>query len=312
MPIDGLMQPGGSNGPHKDARAAVLALHAALTAYRQHPDAPGLWRKALRRAAATLERATSDAPLHLSLRSGAVHVGDEPVVPFRSDQAPFGLLRSAGVGELALARGSSSGDCERLVVHLCGMANSQDTEHELHALLDTAHLPGVALRAAADLPDERADDRASWDALPPPAATVSATLRAQVQRDDTSNLPALAARQLLDDCEHIGTAHGGLLDQLMQRLLSMDDVATVTWLLTEARRQTAFDRDVVERLAEMARAHCDDAWLHERLDRGTHEELLQLCSLVMQLGDDVAERFANAAAEIAHPLSQWLGELLGR
>jgi hypothetical protein len=30
----------------------------------------------------------------------------------------------------------------------------------------------------------------------------------------------------------------------------------------------------------------------------------------MQLGDDVAERFAAAA--VAHPLSQWLGELLGQ
>ena len=299
------VQIGGDQDQNKAARAGVLALGAALAARRQHPAAEELWRAAMRRAAAALALAATSAPLVLRLRAGAVQLAgdDEPLLPFRPHEAPFGLLRGAGIGELRLRAGIEASDCEQFVEHLCGVVPAQ--------LLAAEQLPGVALRALDDLPNGAADPREAWRMLPPSAAAAaSPALRAIVQRDDTCNLPALAVRQLLDDCEHLGTAPDGLLENLLRRVLAQDDVATVTWLLTECQRQATFDQPIVQRLTMLARAKCDDAWLRERLRRDTPEQLMQLSALVMQLGPDVAERFAAAAADTAHPLTQWLGELL--
>ena len=142
-----------------------------------------------------------------------------------------------------------------------------------------------------------------------------------IERDGSANLPALAARQLFDDTErsptHCSTIPqtsmpcGRILERLMERILQADDIATTTWLLTELERRPSFDATTKEQLLDKARQHCTASWLQGKLERGTTDELLQLSSLVMQLGDDTAESFAAAAAAVAHPLSQWLSELLG-
>ena len=97
----------------------------------------------------------------------------------------------------------------------------------------------------------------------------------------------------------------------MERILEADDIPTTTWLLTEIERRSDAHKASFQHLLQMARQHCNVAWLQAKLGRSTTDELLQLSALVMQLGDDIAEDFATAAAAVAHPLSQWLGELLG-
>ena len=102
LPIARAMASPRSSNDHKTARAAVLSLHNALAARRQHPDASELWRPAHRRALGALRRATENGELQLFLRSGAVHVGDEAVMAFLPDDPPFGRLRAAGIGEVVL------------------------------------------------------------------------------------------------------------------------------------------------------------------------------------------------------------------
>ena len=325
MPIVGQMarpsakKPENSDG-HKLARAAVLALQNALAASRQHPDSPAVWRPAQRRALAALTAATQDDSLVLGLRAGSVYVDEEAVLQFHVDDRPFGRLRGAGIGELVLAQSLPPERLAELLQQLTAMSDSDDADGELTALIDAAHIPGVALRAAADLPGEASQDGVDWSALPPPAA-MPASVRAMIQRDGAANLPALAARQMFDDRERIETENGptvaapspdaGILERLMERILEADDIATTTWLLTELERRPDVEDACRHHLLQLARQHCTHDWLEQKLDRGTTDELLQLSALVMQLGDDIAESFAAAAAAVAHPLSQWLGELLG-
>ncbi|MFN3240580.1 MAG: hypothetical protein ACE37K_03610 [Planctomycetota bacterium] len=299
-----------SSNDHKTARAAVQSLHNALAARRQHPAAPELWRPAHRRALGALRRATEHGPLQLFLRAGAVHVGDEAVMAFLPDDPPFGRLRAAGIGEVVLTEGIAEAGVDEFVGRLHALAASDDADAELQALLATAHVSGVELRAEADLPDAGRESTADWSALPPPLPT-SAAVRAIVERDGAANLPALAARQLLDDCECQVPNSGRILQRLLDRMLAAGDVKTITWLLTEIERQPQFDPLTRDRMFAQARAHCDAAWLQDRLDHGTTDELLELSALVMQLGDDIAENFAAAAAAVAHPLTQWIGDLLG-
>lgn len=309
-----------SSDAHKLARAAVMALQNALAASRQHPEAPEVWRPAQRRALADLEAATRSDSLVIGLRAGSVYVGDEAVLQFHAEDRPFGRLRGAGIGELVLAQGLTTERLEQLLQQLTAMSDSDDADGELTALIDTAHIPGVELRAAADLPSTASDEDIDWSALPQPTL-MSANVRAMIQRDGAANLPALAARQLFDDLELVApeTAATGpnpapnarIIERLMERILEADDIATTTWLLTELERRPNVNDASRENLLQLARHHCSVSWLQEKLDRGTTDELLQLSALVMQLGDDIAESFAAAAAAIAHPLSQWLGELLG-
>lgn len=312
--------PDSSDG-HKLARAAVLALQNALGAARQHPDAEELWRPARRRAISALEAATRGAPLVLGLRAGAVYVGSEAVLRFQPGDRPFGQLREAGIGAVVLTEAIPTDRLELLLQKLTAMSDCEDADRELAALIDTASVPGIELRAAADLPSSGNDERVDWSALPKPP-NVPPGVRAMIQRDGAANLPALAARQLFDDRERPASKTsttvpapspcGTILAKLMERILAADDIATTTWLLTELdERPEAYDASRDD-LLRLARSHCDQEWLKHKLDRGTSDELLQLSALVMQLGDDVAEEFAAAAAAVAHPLTQWLGELLGQ
>jgi hypothetical protein len=325
LPIQGLMaRPNGTNpdssDSHKLARAAVLALQNALAASRQHPEAPEVWRPAQRRALADLWSATRHDSLVIGLRAGSVYVGDEAVLQFHADDPPFGRLRGAGIGELVLAHALPAERLDELLQQLTAMSDSDDADGELTALIDAAHIPGVELRAATDLPSTAAQEEVDWSALPPPTV-MSASVRAIIQRDGAANLPALAARQLFDDSEMaapqaIATAPNPvpcahILERLMERIVEADDIATTTWLLTELERRPDVSDTSRARLLQLARQHCSVAWLKLKLDRGTPDELLQLSALVMQLGDDIAENFASAAAEVAHPLSQWLSQLLG-
>jgi hypothetical protein len=185
-----------------------------------------------------------------------------------------------------------------------------DPERDLAALFALAHDNQAELRALADLPHDGDEEAARWLGLPPPLPS-TAPQRALVERDLGGNLPALAVRQLLDDCEADGALPGDVLERLMARLLDSGDVPTVTWLLGEAASRPATGPATTARVTAMARSHCSNAWLMNRLEVGTREELLSLSALVMELGDDVAERCARAAAAIGHPLARWLGELLG-
>ena len=299
-----------SNG-HRTARAAVLSLQNALAARRQHPDEPELWRPAHRRAVATLRRATEHGPLVLFLRAGAVHVADEAVLAFLPDDAPFGPLRDAGIGEIRIAAQIAAEQLEQFVGRLHAVADGDHAQVELQDLLATAHVTGVELRASADQPTSGPRDVLDWSALPAPLPG-SATVRAIVERDGAANLPALAARQLLDDCEQRAEHGGHVLQRLLQRMLTAGDVKTMTWLLTEIERLQQFDPLARDRMFAQARAHCDAAWLQDRLDHGSADELLELSALVMQLGDDIASEFARLAAAAAHPLSQWIGDLMGK
>lgn len=305
---------------HKLARAAVLALQNALAASRQHPDTAEVWRPARRRAIELLDQSTQLGPLTLGLRAGSVYVDAEAVLNFHWDEPPFGPLRRAGIGELVLAQTLGRDRLEQLLDQLSAMAASGDVDGELTALIDTSRIPGVELRAAVDIPAAGDDGRNDWHALPAPRKSCAA-VRAMIERDCKSNLPALAARQLFDDLEHLdppsetipapAASSGQILPRLMERVLEADDIATAIWLLTELERRPQFDARAKAKLLAMAQQHCSVAWLQKNLDRGCAEDLLQVSALAMQLGDDIAERFAHAAAAVAHPLSQWLGKLLG-
>jgi hypothetical protein len=319
-----MARPTGSNHQnsesHKLARAAVISLQNALAASRQHPDSPEVWRPARRQAVLALRAATQQHSLVLGLRAGAVYVADEAILTFHPGDRTFGRLRGAGIGELVLSRGLATERLEQLLQQLSAMSDSSDADGELTALIDAAHIPGIELHAAADLPTTGPAESCDWQSLPPPATT-SPAVRAMIQRDGAANLPALAARQLLDDAERplsqpCATALSQsecrrVLDRLMDRILRADDIATTTWLLTELERRPNYDAATRQSLLGKAQQHCSVTWLRDQLDRGSTDELLKLSALVMQLGDDFAERFALAAAAVAHPLSQWLGELLG-
>lgn len=302
----------GSNGREQVARAAVLAMHRALQALRQHPDAPGLCDKALHGAVRAVAAATAAGPLVLQLCAGAVHVDGAPIVPFHPGEPPFGLLRDGGIGELVLARAIPAPALHELLLRFAAMPANGDPEDALASLCATARVEHVELRALADLATAPvADDDGAWAGLPPPVST-SPALRAQLERDLTPNLPALVVRQLLDDCERDGAPPGDALDRLLARLLERRDAGTAAALLVEAQGQPALTGAAAERLAAIARARCDAAWFEAALRTATHDEALALSGLAMQLGDDVAARFAAAAGAVAHPLSEWLGELLGQ
>lgn len=291
-------------------RAAVRALAAASAVARQHPDRPELGHKARLHAARALELATRGHAVTLALHAGAVHFDGQPLLGYHADEPPFGPLRGAGIGELTLAADLTVPVAEQLIDRLAAMPTGDRAGARLAAWFEQAHLPGATLRANLDDPGQGGAET-FWRALPTPMRGTPA-LDALVQRDAAANLPALAARQLLDDAEQFGVELGGLLERTMKRLLAQDDLATASWLLGEVQRQPSFDHRIGLRLVAMTRERCDEHWLREQVAGASPQDLMAVTSLVMQLGDETAERFAAAAAEVAHPLTSWLCELLGR
>lgn len=304
------METGSGAATTREVRRAVRALATALAVARQHPDRPALWQKARQHAARAVATATRWGPVQLLLHAGAVHYGSSPLLPFHLDEAPFGLLRGAGIGVLTLAGELGPTTAERLLDRLAAMPSGDRPGTRLAAWFEAGSLPGAVLRATIDDPGQ-GDGGAFWRPLPPPMPSTPA-LDALVQRDIAANLAALAARQLLDDAEQFGSELGGLLERTMARLLAQDDLATATWLLGETERHPVVAPAITQRLLTMTGERCDDAWLRAQVADASPEDLMALTSLVMLLGDDTAERFAAAAAEVAHPLTQWLCELLGR
>ena len=311
----------GNKSHHKLARIAVLALHKALAANRQHPGEPDLWRPARRLAIDAIGQATEAGPLVIELRAGSVYLGADAVLPYHREEPPFGVLRRAGIGELTVGQGLPRTARNELLTQLTAMANSLNVDQELAALLNISQVPGVNLRACADLAGDEQDNRHRWDKLPQPVAS-SVAVRAMIERDCSSNLLALASRQLVDDLDQEATDNpqgtataaavpGRIISRMMQRALASDDVATATWLLTEAERRPVFSDAIKADLLEAARRHCSVEWLEAMLNRSDTDQLLQVSSLTIQLGSDFTARFAYAATTGAHPLSRWLCDLLG-
>jgi hypothetical protein len=293
------------------ARDAALRLHHALGTLRQHPHHTALCRAATRRCVDAVQQATRDGPLRLRLGCGSASVGGDVVFTFELHEAPFGGLRTAGIGELVLPRGIAAAAVERLLHALAATAWTDDPAHDPGAALCAA-APEVHLRAAT-FDDAAAADgpRADWWLLPPPAP-VAARLQATVERALHSNLPARCARQLLDDLAEHGTGPVDALTTLFETLLARGDLATAAWLLEQAGHQPHVPAATVAALQRLAREHCDDARLRDCLASAPREQLLDLLTLVMQLGDDDAERLRRLAEQTRHPLAAWFDDLLGR
>src|SRR6185369_13543139 len=110
-------------GDRQIARAAVLALHHAASCLRQHPDNEALQRAALRKCGDAMQAATSHGVLAITLRADAACVGDDVVLPYAASEPPFGTLRCAGIGELALLPGCTAGELAVFVRHLAHIAH---------------------------------------------------------------------------------------------------------------------------------------------------------------------------------------------
>ncbi|MFK7742367.1 MAG: hypothetical protein AB8H80_18785 [Planctomycetota bacterium] len=329
------MEKPGTGPQHSARRAAAAALHAALAARCQHPEQEPFWRTAHRRALQALATACRVEPLVLQLHSGSVQVSGMPVFPFAADEPPFGLLRGAGIGEIAIPAGCSSESLDELVAGLFELGRQPDrssSEDGLQRLLGRCRPTGIELRAVRDLhlDTEQPLLASDWSLLPDPTPTSDA-LRAAVERDAAANLRAMVARVLLEDLDAAASAEHSdpdgdaslaeCLRGLTMRLLDGRDAATLTWLLGEvdSRAAQASAATAVPSAAHELRtvahnlvhARVDAAWLKQQLEGATPDEAMQLSSLALQLGSDTAAQFADAARDIAHPLSQWLGELLG-
>lgn len=287
----------------------MLALHQAIASRRQHPGNDALLRTAVRRCAETLAVATAAGPLTLTLRVAEVAVEGEPVLPFAAGEPPFGPLHDAGIGELELAPGVPTAELEQLVRHLAAIGAEDDPERTVQRLLDDRGLPHVRLRASRHDEQAGTDPWSDWSMLPLPAAPPPG-LQAYVARCLATNLPALAAQQLLADAPASPEADGAVLVELLGRMLDERDLASASWLLAEVEPHTALPAAVRSAVREAALRRVDDAWLGQVLEHGSRAELMNLTSLVVQLGDDVAARFARLVADGSQPFSRWLGDLL--
>lgn len=293
------------------ARDAGQRLHHALQTLRQHPDHAVLCRTAVRRGVEAVLAATADRALRLRLAEGAASVDGACVFTFGPHEAPFGALRAAGIGELVLPRGIHAAAVERLLHALAGATWNDDPEHDAVATLRDA-APEVHLRAAAagDLADDGAA-RADWWLLPAPTPA-AARLQATIERALHDNLPARCARQLVADLDEHGRGPVASLQPLFATLLQRGDLATAAWLLEQLQHRPEVPAATVAALQELAGAHCDEARLRGLLDGASRERLLDLLTLVMQLGSDATERLGRLAWELRHPLADWIDELLGR
>lgn len=293
------------------ARDAALRLHDAVRTLRQHPHHEVLCRTAVRRGVDAVLAATGNDPLRLRLGDGAASVDGEDLFPFAAQQPPFGTLRAAGIGELVLPRGIHAAAVERLL-HALAATSHDDPGHDPAAALRDA-APEVHLRAATvdDATDDAAGPRADWWLLPAPAPT-AARLQPGIERALHDNLPARCARQLFADLDEHGAGATETLQPLFATLLARGDLATAAWLLEQAHHHAAVPRDVLAAMQQLATGHCDEARLRALFASAPREHLLDLLTLVMQLGCDATERLARLAWQLRHPLADWIDDLLGR
>ncbi len=291
---------------HVAHRAAVLALHNALCTLRQHPDQAPLARTALRRCEEELGTATAHGPLTLGLRLTAVQLGAEDVLTFAANDAPFGLLRLAGIGQVVLSKNFAAENVPPLVQSLVKVTDEASAERWVR----DQSLSGVLLRAATldgTTPDEACSEWARLAIAEPTSEIVSAL----IARDQASNLPALAAQQCLLDLDRECIDHDTTLARLLARMLERRDLATASWLLAEVDHHEGVAPSTRRLLHQQAIDRADNAWLQHHLDHGTRDELMNLTAFVMQLGERAAERFADLVAAASHPFSRWLSGLLG-
>lgn len=307
------------------ARGAAVALLDAIASLRQHPGNTGLHHAVLRKAHAALRAATTLTPLVLDLlptpdhdvhdvhaTENRVSLADDrlraPTANGHRRELPFGPLRAAGVGELVLLPGVTPPELHCLAWHLAAMSADDDPEQTVRRLQRDPGLGRVLLRAAATSARSAGGDEAlDWTALPT-VATRSPELTAMVARDLAGNLPALVTRQILDDLAMQPGIGERTLGHLLPRLLDRGDLATASWLLAEVTHDAPHLADELRRIAA---ARADERWLTQLLTQGTRDELMQLCTFVMQLPDEVPMRFAALLASTAHPLARWLRDLLG-
>ena len=301
----------------------MAALLDAVESLRQHPEQSELHHAALRKAHAAILAATTQGPLHIGLcpadgseptggdEGNRLQLVDELVrtspAPGQRSAAPFAPLQAAGVGDVVLLPGITAAELHRLAGHLAATSAGDDPEQAVRRLQRDPALANVQLRTAATCAIPAPSDEAlDWTALPTVAAP-SPELASLVARDLASNLPALVARQLLDDLAAQPAASGRTLVQLLHGLLDRDDLVTASWLLAEVTQEAP---GLADQLRQLAAARADDRWLQRWLTNGTRDELTQLCTFVMQLPDEVPLRFAERLAATAHPQARWLRALL--
>ncbi len=299
----------GEGAERQAARGAVLALVQALRLLHQHPDNPGLWRTAARRSREAIALATRHGPWTLGIGDGELLAGDEPVLAFAPTEVPFGPLRSAGIGALEFAEGIASESVAQLLERLRGIDDDPDPERAIAALHRGGALPGVQVRAATTFGQDRGSGRYDWSTLPAPTF-VEPALLAMVARDLASNLPASVARAALEELSPDTGPAGDALLPLLDAMLQRGDVATVTWLLGEIENHPNVHPECRLRLQAHASAHCDDAWLRDRLARGSRDEVLALVGLVLQLGAAATARCTAVLQTSQHPYAQVLLPLL--
>jgi hypothetical protein len=282
-----------------------MALGAALDTLRRHPDQARLGAAAVRRAAVALSRACRDRSLVLRLQRGRVLVDGDPLLSYQPQQAPFGVLRAVGIGEIELQCGIDLEQCSEFVLRIATVPGGA-TGGEFPPML-ASQLPDVRFVASPEegpaLPLE-----ADWTGLPT-VGPASADLRLLVERDLAANLPMLVAQRLLDDCALTGAAPGPTLPRLLRRALDAGDIPTAAWILTATTNQQHVPAAAIAELTTMAERHCSEEWLAREFATATRSELLDLSVLVLQLGHPTVGRFVTAAA--GHALEPWLCHLVG-
>ena len=285
----------------KAAREAALALQQAIGARLQRPNSTALWGPAWRHAGEVMAGAAASQDLELRVAARADRAPD----CLDADAPPFAQLAALGVGQLCLRQGADPADARALIDALYSLCDGTRAGDD--GLLCLADLSNVGLRGASGA--GLRPDTDAWASLPSPAPT-SDELRSSVERDLAANLPALAARQLLDDAELEVQTVRPILQALLERMLDADDVKSAAWMLGEVERRAYVDPITRDQLFAQARARCSKRFLRAQLEQGTNDALLELAALVVLLGEDVAAAFAAAADEAARPLSCWVSELL--
>jgi hypothetical protein len=248
----------------------------------------------------------------LRLQFGPGHVGtaDEELLSFVAGEVPFGALATAGVGELVLARALPCPVLEQFVHLLASAVETTDPEHDIAADLRAAELPGIEVHAATRPTDPEPDPglRPDWWLLPG-CTSRSPSVRALVERDRETNLPAATARLLFLDLDAGAPAGlamhlGGLVTAMLQR----GDAASAAWVLERAQHHPAVPADVTQDLRRRATAAFHGDWLPAQFGAG--ERLQGLVALAIQLGDESLPHLVQTAAAADHPLPGWLLEFV--
>lgn len=292
---------------------AVHSLHRAVRTLRQHAAEPRLVQAAVARCQHDLLAATAQRDVHLQLDRGVVRAGGAALMPYAADDASFGRLAAAGIGEVVLQQGLTAATVGRCVELLATPTPDADPTHDIADALRTAELPGVLLRAArtAD-PGQNAPPAPDWWLLPAPRQT-AVGLRALAARDREANLPLQAARLLLADLDggnQVQAPTPDLLDGLLQTMLQRGDANAAGWLIEAAQHHAKIPVATVVQLRRRASEACSGDWLTAQVAGA--DQLQGLLSLAMQLGQDSVQRLAAAAASAGRPLPAWLLELVPR